>query len=114
MMTGRSNEGLTRMVEQRGPRSRPNIWWFLLLLGTAIGVCGYLGGTRYYGDPETKSLGNLAFWGMLAGGCLALYAAMHLIQPALQRGLARLFGGIARRSAHRTAENANPDRRDAD
>ncbi|MET7855366.1 hypothetical protein AB0D78_44700 [Streptomyces avermitilis] len=91
------------------------MWWFLLLLGTAIGVCGYLGGDRYYGDPETKNLGNLAFWGMLAGGCLAFYAAMHLIQPALQRGLARFFRGIARRSADRqsTAQNANPDRRDA-
>ncbi|MFD7200480.1 hypothetical protein [Streptomyces sp. NPDC059893] len=90
------------------------MWWILLLLGTAIGVCGYLGGDRYYSDPETEDLGNLAFWGMLAGGWLAFYAAMHLIQPTLQRGLARFFGGIARRSADRQspAQNANPDQRD--
>ncbi|MFH9065708.1 hypothetical protein ACH4GM_31530 [Streptomyces coeruleorubidus] len=103
------------MVKQRGPRSRRTMWWFLLLLGTAIGVCGFLGGTRYYSDPATENLGNLAFWGMLASGCLAFFAAMHLVQPAVQRGLARFFGGIARRSAGRqsTAQSANPDRRDA-
>ena len=98
------------MVKQRRPRRRRSLWWLLLLLGTASGVCGYLGGTRYYSDPETKSLGNLAFWGMLAGGCLAFFAVMQLVQPAVQRGLARLFGGTAKRSAGRqsTAQSANP------
>ncbi|GAA2646628.1 hypothetical protein GCM10010425_65390 [Streptomyces spororaveus] len=79
------------------------MWWFLLLLGAAIAVCGFLVGTRYYGDAETKGLGSLAFWVMLAGGCLTLNAAMELIRRALQRGLARFFAGSARRSRDRHA-----------
>ncbi|MGW1027629.1 hypothetical protein ACWD4J_28685 [Streptomyces sp. NPDC002577] len=90
----------------RQQKSRRPMWWLLALLGAAIGVCGYLLGTRYYGDPETKNLGNLAFWGMLAGGWLALYAAMHLIQPAL-----RLAGRST--DGQPTARNASSHRQDA-
>lgn len=99
---------------QRKQRSRRG-WWWLLLLGATIVVCGFFGGTRYHGDAETEGLADLAFWGMLAGGCLTLGAAMELMQPAMQRGLARLFAGIARRSRDRQSatQNANPDRRNA-
>ncbi|MEU4732098.1 hypothetical protein [Streptomyces sp. NPDC023588] len=100
--------------KQRSQRGRRGLWWFLFLVGAAIGVCGFLVGTRYYGDAEMKSLGDLAFWGMLAGFTLTLGAAMELIQPALQRGLARLyFAGRARRSRQSAAQSTNPDRRDA-
>lgn len=104
--------GLMRVVGKR--RDRRGLWWFLLLLGAAVVVCGYLMATHYYGDVETKSLASLAFWGMLAGGTLTLYAAMELIQPAVQRSLARLFAGIVRRSRdrHAAAQNENLDRRD--
>ncbi|GAA2653672.1 hypothetical protein GCM10010425_79510 [Streptomyces spororaveus] len=100
---------------QRKERSRRGLWWWLLLLGAAIVVCGFLGGTRYYGDPETEGLGDLAFWGMLAGGCLTLGAAIELIRPALQRGLARLIADNARRYRERQSatQNANPDHRNA-
>lgn len=52
--------------KQRGQRGRRG-WWLLLLLGAAIAVCGYFVAAGYYGGAETKSLANVAFWGMLAG-----------------------------------------------
>ncbi|KFF97549.1 hypothetical protein PV367_19105 [Streptomyces europaeiscabiei] len=73
----------------------------MLLLGVVIGVCGYLGGTHWYPDPETKDLANLAFWAMLAGGCLALYGAMRLVERALGRGLDRVFARLLRRRGGR-------------
>lgn len=87
--------------EPRRQRNLRPLWWVLFLLGVAIGVGGYLGGTRYYPHPETKDLGNLAFWGMLGGGCLALYGFMQLIAPALNRGLDRVFGSPERRRGGR-------------
>jgi hypothetical protein len=54
-----------------------SIRWVLVLLGLAIFIGGYLMGTRYYGHPETKRLGNLAFWARFPGAALALHAALN-------------------------------------
>ncbi|MDX3205759.1 hypothetical protein PV736_04495, partial [Streptomyces scabiei] len=86
------------------PRRRRNlrpVWWVLLLLGIVIGVCGYLGGTHWYPDPETRDLADLAFWAMLGGGFLALFGAMQLVERALGRGLDRAFARLLGRRGGR-------------
>ncbi|MFF8868403.1 hypothetical protein ACF08B_41005 [Streptomyces sp. NPDC015139] len=102
------------MVKQHG-KGRRILWWWLLFVGAATGIGGYVGGTRYYQNPETRDIGNVAFWVMLAGGWLALYAGGHLVESALQRGVGRFFAGIARRSAasHPTVQRAHSDEQDA-